>query len=308
MSVDAVNHSIRSRRGRKRFSVATLITATALLAWGAFVTSINAGLAVPDWPTSFNSLDPFNPWPDWWTITPVLAEHGHRLLGALVGLMTLGLAIWTVKADNRKWMRVLGLAILILVSFQGLLGGLRVIWISMNLAIIHAAVAQLYFSLLAAMILFVSETWQRSTQALSPVADSRLRRLTLSSAIMVYVQILLGALLRHPGTGIDPILAALHIGFAFIAAGFVLQSRLFIRFQLPEEKDLVQLSGWTVRILALQVLLGLFAYFILLDEKGMVLPGNVQVLVNSAHLVIGAFLLAATVVTAILAWNRCKPH
>src|SRR5690606_19420708 len=61
---------------RHRFSVLASATTVLLLGWGAFVTSINAGLAVPDWPSSFNSYDPFNPWPEWWKLTPVLAEHG----------------------------------------------------------------------------------------------------------------------------------------------------------------------------------------------------------------------------------------
>jgi cytochrome c oxidase assembly protein subunit 15 len=66
-------------RARFRFTLATIAAAVGLLAWGAFVTSIDAGLAVPDWPSSFDSYDPFNPWPNWWEVTPILAEHGHRL-------------------------------------------------------------------------------------------------------------------------------------------------------------------------------------------------------------------------------------
>ena len=89
---------------RRRFTAVTLLVSVLLLGWGAFVTSIDAGLAVPDWPTSFNSFDPFNPWPAWWTVTPILAEHGHRLLGALVGMLTAVLAVWTWKLDDRPWM------------------------------------------------------------------------------------------------------------------------------------------------------------------------------------------------------------
>ncbi len=293
-----------SSRPRRIFTITTFCFATGLLGWGAFVTSINAGLAVPDWPTSFNSLDPFNPWPEWWTITPVLAEHGHRLLGAIVGLLTMILAFWTYRSDQRRWMRSVGIFALGLVAFQGLLGGLRVIWISLNLAMVHAAVAQLFFALLASMILFVSPTWHH-IETLEPLQHAgRLKRLSLLSAGLVFIQILLGALLRHPGTGIDPVFAAIHIGFAFIASATVLQTWFFIRFSMANERELVRFSGWTIRILVAQVLLGLFAYFVLLDEKGLVVPGNVQVVINSAHLVVGALLFASVVLTALLARHR----
>src|SRR5690554_6485033 len=124
------------------YTIALYATTVVLIGWGGFVTSIDAGLAVPDWPTSFNSYDPFNPWPEWWTLTPVLAEHGHRLLGALVGLLTIGLAVWTWRFDERRWMRRLGFGALVLVILQGTLGGLRVVFASLDLAVVHACVAQ----------------------------------------------------------------------------------------------------------------------------------------------------------------------
>ena len=68
-------------RWRHRFTILTALSTLVLMGWGAFVTSIEAGLAVPDWPSSYDSYDPFNPWPGWWRVTPLLAEHGHRLLG-----------------------------------------------------------------------------------------------------------------------------------------------------------------------------------------------------------------------------------
>ena len=82
-------HTAARIRKIHRFILVTIGTAVCLIGWGGFVTSIDAGLAVPDWPTSFDSWDPLNPWPEWWTITPVLAEHGHRLLAQGLGLREL---------------------------------------------------------------------------------------------------------------------------------------------------------------------------------------------------------------------------
>ncbi len=291
---------------RKRFSVATFVTAILLLGWGAFVTSINAGMAVPDWPSSFNSYDPFNPWPLWWTITPILAEHGHRLLGALVGILTVILAVWTWKADSRPWMRRLGFIALALVIFQGVLGGLRVVFISMDLAVVHALVAQIYFSLLAAMILFVSPTWEQSKGTNSISNVSELKRSVIATSVLVYIQIFFGALLRHPGTGIDPVYAVLHIGFAFLVFVHILRMWFLIRHRHSEEISLNKFSNYVLALLGLQVSLGVIAYFVILDERGVVRPSNIQVIINSAHLIVGALLLASTVAVCLITFRRSR--
>lgn len=288
---------------RRRFSIVAIVFATALLAWGAFVTSIDAGLAVPDWPSSFDSYDPFNPWPNWWKITPILAEHGHRLLGALVGLFMTVLAFWTWRSDERKWMKRVALSALVLVVFQGVLGGLRVIWVSLDLAVVHAAVAQIFYSLLATLILFVSPVWERTVDRGYRTELQGLRPVMIRAVLAVYLQIILGALLRHPGVGIDPIFAGLHLGFAFVAATAIFHMWLTIRMKHETEPDLRRFATWSLRILILQVALGLFAYFILLDERGMVRPSNLQVVINSSHLVVGAMLLASTVVSMTLVFR-----
>lgn len=289
---------MNANRHLRNFTIATFSVAIALVSWGAFVTSIDAGLAVPDWPTSFDSYDPFNPWPEWWTITPVLAEHGHRLLGALVGFLTLILAVWTWRADDRAWMRRLGFGALILVILQGVLGGLRVVWVSLDLAVVHACVAQLFFALLASMALFQTESWRSP----SPMPrKSAIKHILWVAPLAVYLQIIFGALLRHPGTGIDTTLVAIHLGWAFVATAMIAVLVSRIRTTMPMGGLLDRSSKTLVVILVLQVALGLFAYFVLLDETGRIQPSNVQVLANSAHMVIGALLFATTVVTSVFA-------
>jgi heme a synthase len=285
-------------RARFRFTLLSIAAAAGLLAWGAFVTSIDAGLAVPDWPSSFDSFDPFNPWPNWWEVTPILAEHGHRLMGALVGILALCLAIWTWRSDSRSWMRRLAFAALGLVILQGVLGGLRVVWVSLDLAVVHASIAPIYFSLLAALALFVSDTWNQPGDAPRTSAWP----LGWLATGAVYVQIVLGALLRHPGTGIDPLLVGLHMGWAFVALiAVALHARL-----LGTSDHLRYLGRALLAIVIIQVTLGFLAYFVLLDEQGMLRPSNLQVLINSLHLVTGAALLATNAVGA-LATRRLKP-
>ena len=297
---------VKSWRARRYYTIFAFLVSILLLGWGAFVTSINAGMAVPDWPTSLDSYDPFNPWPEWWKITPVLAEHGHRLLGALVGLFTVGLTIWTWVADDRLWMKRLGVAALVLVMAQGILGGLRVVLVSLDLAVVHAMVAQLYFSLLAAMILFVSPLWARITTSDLPFDGKAVTRFALGVSGAVYFQIFLGALLRHPGTGINPMYATFHISFAVIATIAVVRLWLKLKNNFPEEIDILLIARRMHYVLGVQLSLGIFAYFVLLDERGVTQPSNVQVIINSAHLIVGALLFASTVLLAIAVSRRAR--
>ncbi len=290
-----------SSKLRLRFTILTFLVAIALLAWGAFVTSINAGLAVPDWPTSFNSYDPFNPWPQWWNITPVFAEHGHRLLGALVGLFTVGLAFLTWRSDDRKWMVRLAFGAVALVIIQGVLGGLRVIWVSLDLAVVHTLVAELFFALLASMAIFVSDVWKNAENEHVEFSQARgLGSLLWLAPATVFVQIALGALLRHPGAGIDILLASLHFGWAFMATIMVVVLWTRVRDVFAKSNVVTRAAHAMLMILLVQVMLGLFAYFVLLDESGAIQPSNVQVIANTAHMVVGALLFASTVTVGVL--------
>lgn len=291
-------------RWRHRFTVLTAVATVLLLGWGAFVTSINAGLAVPDWPSSFNSFDPFNPWPEWWKLTPVLAEHGHRLLGALVGLMTLALAVWTWIDDPRRWMKFLGGGALVLVSLQGTLGGLRVVLLSLDLAVIHACVAQIFFGLIVAMALFTSIPWLRDDRgAYDPGDAAGMRRAAWLTVSILYVQIILGALLRHPGTGIDPLLVGLHFLGALASAAAIIY--LFRRAAAHHRGTRVLYPAVRVllALLVVQIMLGVTAYFVTLDESGMLEPSNLQVVVNTAHMVTGALLMGTSVAAALDAFR-----
>ncbi len=288
---------------RNRFTVLTWCVAIVLLSWGAFVTSINAGMAVPDWPSSFNSYDPFNPTPNWWTLTPILAEHGHRLVGALVGILTLVLTIWTWFAEDRRWMKWTALGALLLVSLQGLLGGLRVVFVSLDLAVVHAGTAQLYFALLTAMIVFTASPWfSRPDFPLAAGLDREMeiRPLLIFTPVALYIQILLGALLRHPGAGINAFLVAIHMVWAFVVTALIVllatRTRGLFRRAIPA----TTWASVALALVSLQVLLGILAYFVTLNEGDLLVPSNLQVVLNTAHMVTGALLFAGVIAVCIM--------
>ena len=294
-------------RWRHRFTVVVGAVTMLLMGWGAFVTSIEAGLAVPDWPSSFDSWDPFNPWPGWWEVTPVFAEHGHRLLGMLTGVLTIALTVWTWIAERRRWLRRLAVAALLLVSLQGLLGGLRVVWLSLELALVHASAAQLFLGLIVAMAVFTSDAWRGEGRI--PVGSSvsggrGVSRLALATLGALYLQIVLGALLRHPGAGIHPVLAGLHIGWAVVVAIMVAACFRRVRRDFRDAPLLAPAARLLAVLVVLQLAGGLTAYLVTLDDAGMLQPGNLQVVLNTSHAVIGGFLMAAAVAAVLGAFRR----
>lgn len=300
-------------RRRHRFTVLVVFASVLLLSWGGLVTSIDAGLAVPDWPASFGSYDPLrtgfedpnDPSAQWWHRLPILAEHGHRLIAALVGLLTIALTVWTWRADPRSWMRKLGWMALGLVIFQGVLGGLRVVWVSLDLAVVHACIAQVFFSLLVAMALFTSPGWLQADSVPAPSPATRqLRRRTVLTVAMLYVQIVLGALLRHAGTGVDPLFVGIHLLGAFAVFGLVLATFLVVQLHF-RYAPLLRRGAWLMLgAVLVQIMLGFSAYLVLLRETSLGLRSAVQITLNTSHLLVGALLMASAVSLALLSLRR----
>lgn len=160
------------------------------------VTSKGVGLAVPDWPTSFGYnmfLFPVSKW-----VGGILFEHTHRLIASTVGLLTIVLAVWIWRADERRWLRSLGFAALGAVIVQGVLGGLRVTLLKDEIGIFHACLAQAFFGMLALITLTTSRLWWRISENTSrPSAVRTLSRVVLGATLAIYLQLGLGATMRH---------------------------------------------------------------------------------------------------------------
>ncbi len=191
-----------SKRWLSGYCFLTLTATLVLLYAGGFTTTIGAGMVFPDWPLSNGSLNP----PGWTTDQAMLAEHGHRLLGAVVGSLCLGLCLWMWRREERRWLRHLSYAALGLVIFQGLLGGARVLFVSLNLAKVHGITAQVFLCVLTAIAVGSSSWWQRLRAPAAGEAQRRwtvLRRTGLVICGLTMVQLLLGTILRHRGAGLS---------------------------------------------------------------------------------------------------------
>ncbi len=183
------------------FAVLNAVATFLLIGLGGLVTSHEAGMSVPDWPTTYGYnmfLFPVDKW-----IGGIFYEHSHRLLASLVGLLTTILAVWLWLKDPRKWMMWLGIAAFLLVIAQGVLGGLRVRWQMDYLGIPHGAVAQIFLVITAAIALFKSGWWWKSeTEKQIPVPRG-LRSHVLYVTLLIFVQLIIAATMRHQHAGLS---------------------------------------------------------------------------------------------------------
>jgi cytochrome c oxidase assembly protein subunit 15 len=184
-----------------RFAVLTAVATFLLLGAGGLVTSHEAGMSVPDWPNSYGYnmfLFPPSKW-----IGGIFYEHTHRLWASVVGLMTTVLAVWLWLKDSRRWMKWLGFAAFLGVVAQGVLGGLRVTLSMDSLGIFHGVIAQSFFALVCAIALFTSRFWLALQSRQFPAFVPRgLRRHVLYVTILIFLQLALGATMRHQHAGL----------------------------------------------------------------------------------------------------------
>ena len=179
----------------------TALATLVLIGIGGLVTSKGVGMAVPDWPTTYGYNMFLVPFDQWLGKFGIFEEHSHRLMASFVGFLTIGLAIWLWVKDPRKWVRLLGIGAFVLVVMQGVLGGLRVTEINQNLGLIHGAVAQLFLILICGIALVTSGWWQRVN--VSDRSGFMAVKGTLVAVIcLVFVQLLLGATMRHQHAGL----------------------------------------------------------------------------------------------------------
>ncbi len=184
------------RRGLHGYAVAVAVATGCLLFIGGLVTSTGSGLAVPDWPLSFGQVFPR-------MTGGVLFEHGHRLAASTVGVLTVILAIWLLRAEPRRWVRGLGVAALAAVIAQGGLGGLTVLLkLPVAVSVAHAGVAEIFFCLTVTIALVTSRAWLDGAVRRADRGAPSLATLAAVTVGVVYVQILIGALMRHSGAGL----------------------------------------------------------------------------------------------------------
>lgn len=291
---------------------------------GGLVTSTGSGLAVPDWPLSFGQF--FPP-----MVGGVLYEHGHRMVATFVGFLTTILAIWIYLRDPRGWMKGLGFGALLAVILQGVLGGITVLFLLPTpVSVAHACLAQAFFCLTVALAVFTGPDWERRDGRWRSEELGRWRRVSSAPLLLrsrapvlsltglcalttgiIYVQLILGAIMRHTGAGlaipdfplaygrlIPPldsqtvIIHFLHRLGALLVALCIGLVTLRILRQHRHESSLLRPGLLLVGLLILQITLGAFTIWT-----------RMAVLPTTAHLAVGAAILATSLVLTLRSYR-----
>jgi cytochrome c oxidase assembly protein subunit 15 len=294
---------------RHAFAAVVAASTAVLIFAGGLVTSTESGLSVPDWPTTYGySMFTF---PLSKMVGGIRYEHSHRLIASTVGFLIVVLAIWLWRSEPRAWVRRLAYIALAAVITQGILGGITVLWYLPDpISIAHASLAQIVFSLTMTIAVVTSPGWMRAYSDRGAAPDDRaLQRIAIVTAAVVYMQIIVGATMRHTGAGLaipDFPLAfgqlippqwdekiAIHFAHrvgALLATACVIATTAHVFYHHRRRTELVRPAMLLLALVAAQITLGAFT---VLTRK--------DVLINSLHVVTGGCVLATTVVLALRA-------
>lgn len=298
----------RPNAGLHRFAVLTASATLLLIVAGGLVTSTESGLSVPDWPTTYGQnmfTFPISKW-----VGGIRFEHSHRLIASTVGMLTIVLAIWLQRREERRWVRRLGWLALGAVVAQGVLGGLTVIFLLPTaVSVAHACLAQTFFCLVVAIAVVTSPRWKGAAPASlrAAFASNPVARIAAAAAALVYVQLLVGAVMRHTKAGLAipdfplalgrlvPPLAtfpvAIHFAHRVAALGIVVLTAFVVaRARRSRRPGLEKASLVLAVLVAAQVTLGAAT---VLTKK--------DVAVTTAHVATGALILGSTLAFGIAA-------
>jgi cytochrome c oxidase assembly protein subunit 15 len=293
-----------------RFAKFLVACTVILILAGSLVTSHDAGLSVPDWPTSYG-WNMFTFPPSMW-VANILYEHGHRLIASTVGFLTIIMAVWLWRAEPRRWLRWFGVATLGSVIAQGLLGGLTVLFfLPAVISTAHAGLAEIFFCMTVAIAIFTSPGWIAGYVGpdlrVGAVGHNRngghagppLRWLATTATLLIYTQIIVGATMRHTGAGLaipdfplmfghlipDHWSSAIAIHFthrvgALLVSGAILTVFAHVRWRYRDHRELMRPAALMVGLVVVQVTLGALT---VLSRR--------DVSINSVHVVCGAIIV-----------------
>ena len=305
------------RAWRHRFACFQVLCTWLLIVAGASVTSHDAGLSVPDWPTSYGWINPFAvP-----LVGNIFYEHGHRMVAAFVGLLTTIEAVWLVRTAERPLVRRLAVLLFVLVCVQGGLGGITVkYFLPPVVSIVHGMIAQSFFCLSIATAYLLSREW-RATVPRADAGAGALKRVALLAAGSVFVQLLLGAVVRHcwkkemPDEAFPPRFADLvppfapppvsgglsaailaHGSFALLVALALVGAALHVARRRAGERRLTRVAAALALLVVVQVGLGLLTFATRTNPN-----------VTTTHVVVGATLLGGAVLLVLRSWRALAP-
>jgi len=280
---------IRFHPGLHRFAVALSCCIFLLIVAGALVTSEQAGLSVPDWPTSFGSFYKIPP-----MVGGVKFEHGHRMIAQFVGLLTILFCVAAFRVEKRRWMRNLSLAAIGTVIAQGVLGGVTVLYfLPWYISTAHAALGQTFFAIAVLLALYSGRDWMETRpERFTSEGTPSTRTLALLSIFAVYLQLFFGAAFRHSGMSILP-----HLMNAVFTTGILAWTAIRVLSLHGSIRALRLPAATILALLFVQLGFGFAAYLTrVVWGRDAVQPLPSMVSTTVAHVAVGALLLASSFV------------
>jgi protoheme IX farnesyltransferase len=281
-----------------RFSLILACCTLVLIFIGGLVKSTDSGLAVPDWPLSYGRFLPP-------MVGGILFEHGHRMAAATVGFLTVLLACYLSWKEPRSWVKKTAWAAVGLVILQGVLGGLTVLLrLPPTISIAHACTAQTFFCLTVCIAMWTSRFWLSEQPArVEPAQTIPLHRLTMALVALCFIQLILGATLRHTGRALP-----FHIsGAVLLLIGSVLLTRRIFRDH-PTCLPLKRFSLAALITLIAQIMLGSSTFIILIHRFAVVPRPFWATAVVTLHVAVGAAALGLLLITALISFRTRPEH
>jgi cytochrome c oxidase assembly protein subunit 15 len=281
--------------GIHKFAVFTVCWTILLFVAGALVTSNDAALSVIDWPKSHGSWVP-----------PLSSlqggdfyEFSHRFVAGGLGIFTLLLAVLLVLRERRVWLRWLGVIAVLGVVVQAILGGQVVMQLLHYwLPVIHACFAQIVFAAVLAIAVFTSKWWVSERPQLEDKGSPSIHFVATLNAVVVYLQVILGAGFRHKDIPIWP-----HAAGALVVLGTVTWTAVALRRRLGASRELGVARILLHAIFGIQFLLGLLAYWSRRTTAEAPQPMPVMVWLTVIHTVVGAILFAFSVLVVLMCYR-----
>jgi cytochrome c oxidase assembly protein subunit 15 len=286
----------RMNRGLNRFAIFVACATFFLIIAGALVTSNDAGLATPDWPLSNGQVFPK-------MVGNLFWEHGHRMVATTVGMLTIVLVIYILTKEKRQWVRRLGVFALLAVIAQGLLGGLTVkLMLPLAVSTAHATLAQLFFCTTVSLAVFTSRSWIEARPREEEKRSFPLRYLCTAALVTIFLQLILGATLRHSATWDQHLpteLILAHIGGALAVTITLGSASLTVLRRYRDERILTRPATIALTLLVVQLFLGIAAYLTRLASPNDPQPLNPMIAITVAHVACGALVFVSTILLTL---------
>lgn len=263
---------------------------------GALVTSNDAADSVPDWPLAYGKIIPP-------LVGGIRYEFTHRVVAAIVAILTVVLAVWLARSEKRPAVRRLGWTSLALVIAQALLGAARVkLGHPPLIATFHATVAQIFFITTIALALLTSPWAVAEHPGLEDSGSPKVRSLALWTTLVILLQLVLGAGFRHGAFGILPHL----IGFVAVTF-FVVWTTRAAKKRFANVPAIRGSIKWLNATFGTQVLLGVAAYWAVAKAINEAQPTMPYVILTVAHVLVGALVLASSVILTLICYRLLRP-